>query len=66
MDGFINVPNTEIVPIDLSTLSQGGNSQNLFGVVNVGNNRLRFDGQKGRIIIYDASGIPSALIGNPN
>lgn len=66
MDGFSDVPNTEIAPVDRSALSSGGNSQNLLGVVNVGNNKLKFDGQNGRIIVYDDNGIPSGIFGNPN
>lgn len=65
-NGSFDIPNTEIAPADLSTLSSGGNSQNLLGVVNVGNNKLKFDGQNGRIIVYDDNGVPSGVFGNPN
>lgn len=64
MDGTFDIPNVEIAPANTSGLSTGGNSQNLLGVVNVGNNKLTLDGQTGRVLVYDSAGIPRVVIGN--
>lgn len=61
--GFIDVPNVELAPADLSKLTAATSSQNLFGVLNVGNRGIRVDGQNRRIIISDANGVDRAVFG---
>lgn len=55
MDGFIDIPSVEPdIPTPNSILT-GTPSQNFFGTLNVGNNRVKIDGQNGRQVINDGT-----------
>ena len=55
IDPFINVENVDPDPTIDEPLTSSGQSQNLFGVININNNRIKLDGNNGRIIINDGT-----------
>ncbi len=61
---FIDVKNIDPEPTLLGGLTTDGASQNFFGVLNINNNRVQIDGNNGRIVIKDETGIPRIVMGN--
>lgn len=66
IDPFINIMDIPLVATDLSGLSTGVASQNLFGVLNVaGGSNVKIDGLNGRITMTRQSdGMTGLVIGN--
>lgn len=64
MSVFIDVPTAEPASPLPPSLSPARQSQNFFGTMYVGNNKVKVDGQNGRIIVNDDTGTPRIVIGN--
>jgi hypothetical protein len=60
---FIDIANKELPPLNQGGLSTSQQSQNFFGTMYVGNNKVRIDGQNGRIVINDGT-TDRIVIGN--
>lgn len=53
---FTDVPDFDAQGVDLTqALTSSNANQNLLGVLNVGNNKIKIDGQNARIIVNDGT-----------